>query len=95
MTNAAAVGAAVDGLYARLMADPETAHFFAGVDIAREPLGRLPKTVETSVYYLLTEALTNATKYRAHRVIIDCTTLRITVPLARTSVPSTGVGALV
>jgi hemoglobin len=32
---APAVGAAVDGLYARLMADPETARFFTGVDIAR------------------------------------------------------------
>jgi hemoglobin len=33
--GAPAVGAAVDGLYARLMADPQTARFFAGVDLAR------------------------------------------------------------
>lgn len=35
------------------------------------PFGRLPKTVETSVYYLVAEALTNATKYGAHRVTVD------------------------
>jgi PAS domain S-box-containing protein len=36
-----------------------------------DPFGRLPQTVETSVYYLVTEALTNATKYGAHRVTVD------------------------
>lgn len=33
--------------------------------------GRLPTLVETSVYYLVAEALTNATKYGAHRVWLD------------------------
>lgn len=32
---------------------------------------RLPTLVETSVYYLVAEALTNATKYGAHRVWLD------------------------
>jgi hemoglobin len=31
----AAVGAAVDGLYDRLLGDPATAHFFEGVDVAK------------------------------------------------------------
>ncbi len=33
--------------------------------------GRLPALVETSVYYLVAEALTNATKYGAHRVWLE------------------------
>lgn len=33
--------------------------------------GRLPTLVETSVYYLVAEALTNATKYGANRVWLD------------------------
>lgn len=33
--------------------------------------GRLPTLVETSVYFLVAEALTNSTKYGAHHVTID------------------------
>ena len=39
--------------------------------VAIESDERLPSVVESSVYYLVAEALTNATKYGAHRVSID------------------------
>jgi PAS domain S-box-containing protein len=41
------------------------------VTVEVESVGRLPTLVETSVYYLVAEALTNATKYGAKRVWID------------------------
>lgn len=41
------------------------------VSVSAAPVPRLATVVETSVYYLMAEALTNATKYGARRVWID------------------------